>query len=341
MASRKADLRPTQKTLPHVCTKPAASTSRAGVSTKSPGIVWHINSCRTLQSDSIRVEAVSHCCCCRAAAPSDRRQLGQESQPTHPKRQQWPTGREDHLPASRESPHPKSGIENVTNLNPHFSMIRSFFTIYLAASALCSSAQTPQVVVSPALCDVLYRGVPNPILIGSNGCPIDSMVLSTSHDHTLNCTNPGRCELTPSPDRNLQHAVMYGHRKTESGDLELVFEKAFRVRDIPDPAIFFAGRSYSSNTISRDQLLSHFKLEVRMPGLYWDIPLDVISFQLQVQYNNKIHHFSTEGNQLDANMMFALKYLQVGDRIRFESCSISLPDGTVRRLSALQLTVTN
>lgn len=167
------------------------------------------------------------------------------------------------------------------------------------------------------------------------------MVLSTSHDHTLNCTNPGRCELTPSPDRNLQHAVMYGHRKTESGDLKLVFEKTFRVRDIPDPAIFFAGRSSSNNTISRDQLLSDSLLEVRMPGLYWDVPLEVISFQLQVQYNNKIHHLSTDGNQLDANMMFALKYLQVGDRIRFESCTISLPDGTVRRLPALQLTVTN
>ena len=220
-------------------------------------------------------------------------------------------------------------------------MIRSFFTLCLATSALCSSAQTPEVVVSPALCDVIYRGVPNPILIGSNGCPIDSMVLSTSHDHTLNCTNPGRCELTPSPDRNLQHAVMYGHRKTESGDLKLVFEKTFRVRDIPDPAIFFAGRSSSNNTISRDQLLSDSLLEVRMPGLYWDVPLEVISFQLQVQYNNKIHHLSTDGNQLDANMMFALKYLQVGDRIRFESCTISLPDGTVRRLPALQLTVTN
>ena len=36
--------------------------------------------------------------------------------------------------------------------------------------------------------------------------------------------NPGRCELT-SPDPNLQHAVMYGHRKTVSGDLELVFER--------------------------------------------------------------------------------------------------------------------
>ena len=220
-------------------------------------------------------------------------------------------------------------------------MIRSFFTVCLAASAFSMSAQTPEVVISAALCDVIYRGVSNPILIGSNGCPIDSLVLSTSHDHSLNCLAPGRCELTPSKDANVQNAVIFGHRKTDSGDLELVFEKTFRVRDIPDPAIFFAGRSSSNNTIRRDQLLSHSKLEVRMPGLFWNVPLDVISFQLQVQYNNRIHHFSTEGNQLDANMRFALKYLQVGDRIRFESCTISLPDGTVRRLPALQLTVTN
>ena len=219
-------------------------------------------------------------------------------------------------------------------------MIRSFFTLCLATSALCSSAQTPEVVVSPALCDVIYRGVPNPILIGSNGCPIDSMVLSTSHDHTLNCTNPGRCELTPSPDPNLQHAVMYGHRKTESGDLELVFEKAFRVRDIPDPAIFFAGRSYSNNTISRAELLSAPPLVAQLPGFYWDVSLEVTSFRMILQYNVKAQHFSTTGNRLNSNMEFALKYLKPGDKVRFESCIVSLPDGTVRTLPPLQLTVT-
>ena len=313
----------------------------AGVSTQRLGVGRHRNPRRALESNSIQVETVLYHRYCRAVAPGDRRQLGQESQPTHPQRQQWPTGREDHLPTSRQSPHPKSGLGNVATLNPHFAMIRSFLTFCLAVSVISSSAQTPEVVVSAALCDVIYRGVPNPILIASNGCPIDSLVLSASHDHYLNCLAPGRCELTPSKDANVQNAVIYGHRKTESGALELVFEKTFRMQDIPDPTIFFAGRSSSNNTIRRDQLLSHSVLEVRMPGLYWDVPVDVISFQLQVQYSDKIHHFSTEGNQLDANMMFALKYLQVGDRIRFESCTISLPDGTARRLPALQLTVTN
>ena len=219
-------------------------------------------------------------------------------------------------------------------------MTRSFFALCLTASTLPSSAQTPEVVVSPALCDVIYRGVPNPILIGSNTCPIDSMVLSASHDHVLTCPDPGRCELTPSSDNNVQAALIYIHRRTDSGDLELLFEKTFRVHDIPDPTIFFAGKSASNNSISPELLLAEPTLSVEMPGFYWDISLEVLSFDMNIKRRSKVQHFSASNNKLNRKMKSALKDLKQGDIVRFESCMVSLPDGSVRALPPLHLTVT-
>ena len=94
-------------------------------------------------------------------------------------------------------------------------MTRLLFTMYSVALALRMTAQTPDVVVSPSLCDVIYRGVPNPILIGANAFELDSLVFSVSDGHNLHCTQPGRCELTPSLDQSINTATVMVRHKSQ------------------------------------------------------------------------------------------------------------------------------
>lgn len=69
-------------------------------------------------------------------------------------------------------------------------MTRFLFAMYVIATSLLMTAQTPDVVVSPSLCDVIYRGVPNPILIGANAFSVDSLEFAVSNGHSLHCSEP-------------------------------------------------------------------------------------------------------------------------------------------------------
>ena len=219
-------------------------------------------------------------------------------------------------------------------------MIRLSFAVTLVASALQVTAQTPDVVVSPSLCDVIYRGVPNPILIGANAFSVDSLEFAVSDGHSLHCSEPGRCELTPSLDRSISTATVMVRQKSLGENTELVFEKTFRIEDIPDPTLCFAGKTVLNNTITRELLHSERQVRIVMPGFNWNVQLEVLSFDLQVEHNNKTKRFSAQGDVLTTRMTSALKRLHPGDQVTFKSCLVSLPDGSVRAFPDLTLEIT-
>ena len=220
-------------------------------------------------------------------------------------------------------------------------MTRFLFAMYVIATSLIMTAQTPEVVVSPSLCDVIYRGVPNPILIGANAFTLDSLEFAVSNGHSLHCSEPGRCELTPSLDRSISTATIMVLQKGQGEKAELIFEKTFRIEDIPDPTLCFAGKTVLNNTIARDLLHSERQVRIVMPGFNWNVQLKVLSFDLRVEHNNKTKRFSAQGDVLTTRMTSALKRLQLGDQVSFESCLVSLPDGSVRAFPNLTLQVSS
>jgi len=218
-------------------------------------------------------------------------------------------------------------------------MTRFLFAMYVIATSLLMTAQTPDVVVSPSLCDVIYRGVPNPIFIGANAFSVDSLEFAVSNGHSLHCSEPGRCELTPCLDRSLSTATVMVRQKGLGENAELVFEKTFRIEDIPDPTLCFAGKTVLNNTITLELLHSERQVRIVIPGFNWNVQLEVLSFDLRVEHNNKTKRFSAQGDVVTTRMTSALKKLQPGDQVTFESCLVSLPDGSVRAFPNLTLQV--
>ena len=219
------------------------------------------------------------------------------------------------------------------------TMARLLFLFTFLASCSLVGAQSPGVVISPAPCAAVYRGVPNRILIASNVGPIDSLIISTSPDHFLDCKNPGNCLLNLSFDPLVQQAPIVVERRKPDGSLELLQKQTLEILDIPDPTIFFAGRSVLINSIPKALLELDSPISVRIPG-FWDISFEVLSFELVVQNRGKSNHFRTKGSKLSPAMNLALHDLEPGSHIIFESCMVELPDGTVRSIPALKLHVT-
>ena len=141
-------------------------------------------------------------------------------------------------------------------------MMRFLFAMYVIATSLLMTAQTPDVVVSPSLCDVIYRGVPNPILIGANAFSVDSLEFAVSNGHNLHCTEPGRCELTPSLDRSISTATVMVRQKGHGEKADLVFEKTFRIEDIPDPTLCFAGKPFRTTPSPENCSILNAKFEL-------------------------------------------------------------------------------
>ena len=217
--------------------------------------------------------------------------------------------------------------------------MRFLFAMYVIATSLLMTAQTPDVVVSPSLCDVIYRGVPNPILIGANAFSVDSLEFAVSNGHSLHCSEPGRCELTPSLDRSISTATVIVRQKGLGKNAELVLEKTFRIEDIPDPTVSFAGKSAFSNTITRELLLAENQVRIVMPGFNWNVQFEILAFDMRIQSRNKTKLFSAQGDRLTNKMRNALRHLDSDDLVSFESCLVSLPDDSVRAFPPLELRV--
>ena len=217
--------------------------------------------------------------------------------------------------------------------------MRFLFAMYVIATSLLMTAQTPDVVVSPSLCDVIYRGVPNPIFIGANAFAVDSLEFAVSNGHSLHCSEPGRCELTPSLDRSISKATVMVRQKGLGENAELVFEKTFRIEDIPDPTVCFAGKSAFNNTITRELFLTENQVRIIMPGFNWNVQFEILAFDMRIQSRNKTKLFSAQGDRLTNKMRNALRHLDSDDLVSFESCLVSLPDDSVRAFPPLKLRV--
>lgn len=230
--------------------------------------------------------------------------------------------------------------QDQTNLKAYTTMTRFLFAMYAVALALGMTAQTPEIVVSPTLCDVIYRGVPNPILVGANAFELDSLIFSVSDGHNLHCSEPGRCELTPSLDQSINTATVMVRHKSQGEKAEFVFEKTFRIEDIPDPTLCFAGKTVLNNTITRELLLSESQVRIVMPGFNWNVQFEILAFDMRIQSRNKTKLFSAQGDRLTNKMRNTLRHLDSNDLVSFESCLVSLPDDSVRAFPPLELRVT-
>ena len=196
-------------------------------------------------------------------------------------------------------------------------------------------------VVSPIKMNVFYRGLDNPVEISVPGVANDKLQVGISSGHKIRRQSDGSYNVTPSSSTSNKKAIISVKGEMPDGSIANLGDAEFRVKRIPDPVPFWAGKRPSDRTISKTQILGFAPLAAKMDNFDFDVKVRVKSFTIRVSKDGTFKDLSSGNNRITSDMKALLERVRRGNTIYFEDIIVSMPDGTERILSPMKLKVTS
>lgn len=192
----------------------------------------------------------------------------------------------------------------------------------------------PNLVVSPTKMNVFYRGVDNPVSVSVAGYSasniVPNMVNGTiSKDKDGYIVKPGS---GPTATVGVTVTNPDGTKKTMAG-IE------FRVKNVPNPTPYFAGKGVSDNTVKRTDLIAAQGVLAKMENFEFDLRFDVVSYTVSTTIGGNLLEKECKGPALSSDAKEVLSKVRTGQKIYIENIKVKGPDGTIRTLGTLSLKV--
>jgi gliding motility-associated protein GldM len=185
---------------------------------------------------------------------------------------------------------------------------------------------TPVLVASPTKMNVLYRGVPNPLDISVPGVPHERIQASTSNGRIIRA-GQGWEVVDVSPGS----AEIFATVASPDGSTRRIGPMTFRVKDLPPPLVFVAGKSSKDNTVTKAELLAARGVNARLDDSPFDAPFTVKRFQLTVvRKEGNVYSFPVTGNRFTPEIRNALEQLRPNDRVIVEEVRARLSNNEGR-----------
>ena len=196
----------------------------------------------------------------------------------------------------------------------------------------------PSASVAADKMNVIYIGVPNPITVSVPGVP-DEKVKAL----------PSGFTLTPDPKLGKGHFI--AEAKGKPGDGKVVVtadfngkpmqmgEFKFRLKSIPDPVAKIGGKK--DGGIPKSALAAQQGIIPTMEGFDFELYPKVLSFKMSRYGKGRdpVEKSQEGGGALTGDMKSIIEQARAGDKILFEYIKVSMPDGTVRMVNSIPLTV--
>lgn len=196
-------------------------------------------------------------------------------------------------------------------------------------------------VVSPIKMNVFYRGLDNPVEISVPGVSNDKLQVSISSGHRIKRQSDGSYNVIPSTTMTNKKAIISVKGEMPDGSIAHLGNADFRVKRIPDPVPFWAGKRPQDRTISKTEILGFAPLGAMMDNFDFDVVVRVKSFTIRVSKDGTFRDLSTNNNKITADMKALLQKVRRGNTIYFEDIIVSMPDGSERILPPMKLKVTS
>lgn len=196
------------------------------------------------------------------------------------------------------------------------------------------SITPPTVTIAATKMNVLYVGVENPLSISVPGVAPDKVQASGT-----NCTltSKGKGEYVAkvtSPGQIATINVM----ADINGEKKNMGKQEFRVKGVPDP-VPAMGKKKGSFLISKSELVAQSGIQAELENFAFDLKFDVMSFDISAKVGEFIVTKSATGNKFTDDMRNVFGKLSKGSKIYVENVKAKGPDGTVRTLGAMSITV--
>lgn len=188
----------------------------------------------------------------------------------------------------------------------------------------------PNLVVSPTKMNVFYRGVDNPVDISVAGYSAKDIVPSMSNG-TLSKAANGYV-VKPGKDAKATVSVTVtnpdGSKKSMPG-------VEFRVKNVPNPAPYFAGKSVSDASAKKSELTAAQGVIAKMENFEFDLKFEVVEYTVSATLSGNVVERVVKGAALTSDAKEIIAKVKTGQKVSFENIKARGPDGTTRTLGTL------
>lgn len=195
----------------------------------------------------------------------------------------------------------------------------------------------PTVSVSPTKMNVLYIGVENPIVISASGIPAKDVLVTISIG-----------TIKKSPDGNSWTALVPSGFKeaiisvsaTINNQIRQIGSEVFRIKNIPDPTPYLAGKK--DGYLTRTRILADAKIIPRMPqGFEFNYDFTVVSFKMVMNRGFVDYDFTSTSGELTDEMKTEISRTNRGQIIEFVDIVVRGPEGKNRTLEPMTIIISS
>lgn len=192
----------------------------------------------------------------------------------------------------------------------------------------------PSLTVAPTKMNVFYKGVDNPVEISAPGVSLDDLRPSISNG-TLKRSGKGWVVKV----RQGNSAVITVRAQMPDGSVKMMGKKDFRVKTVPDPKPFFAGKSPTDNRVKKTELTAAQGVIAKLEDFDFDMKFTITQFKMVTVINGTPVDKLIKGPRVNADMKAIFKKARPGQMILIESIKAKGEDGSIRSLPPISLKV--
>lgn len=195
----------------------------------------------------------------------------------------------------------------------------------------------PNATISATGMNVFYRGIPNPVAISAGGVPESSVQATISSGHNIKKLRAGEYVVRPGVQGDNATVSVYAD---VDGTRRLMNKMNFRVFNLPTPDARVQGVRGSEGNLTVGKLSQLKTVEAVAEDFVFEVEYEVVSFQVAFQGSGNIWSYSaSESNQFTADQKNIFRQLKTGQRVMIEKIKATGPDGVIRSLNNITITV--
>ncbi len=191
--------------------------------------------------------------------------------------------------------------------------------------------------ISATAMNVFYRGLSNPVAVSAGSVSESSVRVTINNPHSIKRTRPGAYTVKPGAQGDKATVSVYAD---VDGTSKLMTRMDFRVKDLPTPTAKITGSRGGKANLTVGQLTSLQIVEAEAEDFLFEVEFEVTSFTLGftdaagiwVEREANSNKFTSEQRSIFRNM-------RAGQRMSIENIKAIGPDGKVRTLSPINITV--
>lgn len=187
----------------------------------------------------------------------------------------------------------------------------------------------PSTTVAASAMNVFYLGIDNPVSVSA---PMPNFKASApglragkgQGQYVMRPTKAGKVTINVTGT-------------DESGKSVNLGKSEFRVKKIPNPTPYIAGKTGTCVMSKAD--LGRGVIQAKMEGFEFDLKVAVSSFTLGTTQSGDYTEAKIVGNRLDSKAQGMVKKASRGQRFYVESMKVKMPDGTTRELANINIKI--